>query len=85
MSRRWRRTTTRDIARLRVLAAFGVSMAEAARQTGVEHSTVSRLRIQFDLPFRVAATYRRPAMDPALAARAMARLAATMAQLRGVT
>jgi hypothetical protein len=42
---------------------------------------VSTWRQQFSLPFRVAAVHR-PAMHPALADLAMARLAATLARLR---
>jgi hypothetical protein len=73
-------TMTSDVAKLRALAADGVSMREAARRTGIAYSNIQRLCGQFNLPFRRAAAYR--LADCAMADRARARLEATMRCLR---
>ncbi len=75
-----RRYTTRDIARVRALAASGMSIEGAARQTGINPRTLRAWHRQFGLPFQLAAVYRPP--HPALADLAMARLAATLQRVR---
>ena len=74
MTRSYRRTTTRDIARLRELAASGASMRQAAKLTGVDHGNVSRLSRRFGLPFGHA--------HLVLADLARARLGVTMQRLQ---
>lgn len=71
----------RDVAEVRALAEHGMSILATARLTGITANTIRLWQHRFGLSFSVAAVHRPPS-HPALADLAMARLAATMQQLR---
>ncbi len=76
-----RRTTIRDLARLRELAAAGLSMTAAAHELGMSRDAVRYYQTRRGLGFRRGALPPRP-VEGALLAQATARLAATMQRLR---